>query len=123
MNSNSIRKFNCSIKKKSVYKENFYKSIFTKSKIPLSKILQIIYYWSQQYSRNQAVHETGCSLDTVTNYYQACRQACYQWSLSEQPNIGGPGMMVEIDESQMTKRKNNVGRVTNEQWVFGGICR
>ena len=77
----------------------------------------------QHYSRNQAVHETGCSPDTVTNYYQACRQACYQWSLSEQPKIGVPGMTVEIDESQMTKRKNNVGRVTNEQWVFGGICR
>ena len=32
-------------------------------------------------------------------------------------------MQVEIDESMFVRRKGNVGRTVNEQWVFGGICR
>ena len=36
--------------------------------------------------------------------------------------IGGPGLTVEIEESKFGKRKYNVGRLIEGQWVFGGIC-
>ncbi|KAK3889927.1 hypothetical protein Pcinc_006081 [Petrolisthes cinctipes] len=32
-------------------------------------------------------------------------------------------MIVEIDEGKFGKRKYNVSRIVEGQWVFGGICR
>jgi hypothetical protein len=36
--------------------------------------------------------------------------------------IGGDGVVVEVDEALLVKRKNNMGRFVREQWVFGGYC-
>ncbi|KAK4290150.1 hypothetical protein Pmani_036937 [Petrolisthes manimaculis] len=47
----------------------------------------------------------------------------FTWSLKRQGKIGGKDMIVEIDESKFGKRKYNVGRIVEGQWVFGGICR
>lgn len=105
-------------------KSIFYKSIFSRAKIPINKILHIIYCWSMEYTRKQTVHETGVSPKTVTNFFDACRQACEEWNFSEGQNpIGGPGQTVEIDETLMSKRKNHCGRVLSQQWLFGGVCR
>ena len=35
--------------------------------------------------------------------------------------IGGPGIIVEIDESKFGKRKYYKGRRVDGVWVFGGI--
>jgi hypothetical protein len=37
--------------------------------------------------------------------------------------IGGPGKIVEIDESKFGKRKYNRGKKVDGIWVFGGIER
>lgn len=43
--------------------------------------------------------------------------------LRDRGQIGGPGTIVEIDESKFGKRKNNQGRIVEGSWIFGGIQR
>ena len=42
--------------------------------------------------------------------------------MTSQP-IGGPGSIVEIDESKFGKRKYHRGHRVEGQWVFGGYER
>ena len=50
---------------------------------------------------------------------------CVVPSSAVRQQIGGvaPNNTVEIDESLFGKRKNNVGRIVNGQWILGGIHR
>ena len=40
----------------------------------------------------------------------------------ERGKIGGPGIIVQIDEAQIGRHKYNRGRVPDEVWVFGMIA-
>ena len=46
------------------------------------------------------------------------REVCVNWVFSRCKKIGGEGKVVEIDELKFGKRKYNVGRVVEGQWVF-----
>ena len=37
--------------------------------------------------------------------------------------IGGPGVIVEIDEAYFSKRMHYKGRVLDEHWILGGVER
>ena len=41
----------------------------------------------------------------------------------EQRKIGGIGEVIEVDESCIYRRKNHQGRMLQQQWIIGGICR
>lgn len=46
-----------------------------------------------------------------------------QWLINKQTQIGGNGIIVEIDEAKFGRRKYNRGRLITGQWLFGGIER
>ena len=43
------------------------------------------------------------------------------YTLRESGENGGPGKLVQIDESKVGQRKYHRGHVVEGQWVFGGI--
>ncbi|XP_037779366.1 uncharacterized protein LOC119575901 [Penaeus monodon] len=68
--------------------------------------------------------ELKLSGKTICDWGSFCHEVLIAWCLnSSAEKIGGPGTIVEIDESKFGKRKYNVGRLIEGQWVFGGVCR
>jgi len=94
-------------------------------KLPWSTILLIIYCWSMQYTTSQAEHEIKCNKNTITSFFSKLRYATHLYCILHSKTIGGPGHIIEIDETCMVKRKYNRGRYTESMhtWYFGGIDR
>ena len=67
--------------------------------------------------------EIEVSPHTVVDWSSFCREVCLFWLEKERVILGGPGVVVEIDEAKLGKRKYNRGRWIDGQWVFGGFER
>ena len=97
-------------------------SFFEKSNLSLAKILQLLYQWAHRNASFLSLHhELNLATNTVVDWKNFSRDVCAQYLLAHPVTLGGPGIVVEIDESLFVRRKHNVGRVVLEQWVFGGI--
>ena len=118
---------------------------FSNANVSLRKSILLIYCFVNKFPYDIAVNETSISsgsdsdnpapsvlkkrklessVETVTDYYNYCREICCHIVENVKPQkIGGPGLTVEIDEAKFGKRKYNRGRVVEGNWVFGGICR
>ena len=70
-----------------------------------------------------AAKEVGCTPRVAIDWFNFIRDVCAQYFLDHPIAIGGPGKIVEIDESKFGKRKYNRGRMLDGHWVFGGIER
>jgi hypothetical protein len=104
-------------------------SFFYRARIDICMSLKCIASYASNFSTHQmAFYCSVVSRSTVTNWRSHFRKICGEYIQNHiNHKIGGIGTTVEIDESQIFKRKNHVGRLlTNEDqgiWVVGGICR
>lgn len=108
---------------------NFYVSIFKgswfdHSHLDVESNLKFVYLFLQDwFSYKCAAFEIKICDKTINDWCSFCREVIVNWVFRHTKKIGGQGFTVEIDESKFGKRKYNVGRVIEGQWVFGGICR
>ena len=61
--------------------------------------------------------------ETVIDCNNYLREVCANTLITNLVILGGTNTTIEIDESIFTLRKNEVGHILPQQWVFGGICR
>ena len=87
-------------------------------------IAQFLYCWAQGYTTVRfCKQELNLSKNTTVNWNNMIREVCAGFLLQHPIQVGGEGKTVEIDETVVSRRKYNRGRMLPTQWVFGGIER
>ena len=74
-------------------------SFFEKSKLSLKKWLLIIHFWSRQLPVTDAELQLEITRGTAIDIYQWLREVCSTKLLATPIVLGGPGTIVQIDES------------------------
>ena len=104
-------------------KSIFHSSFFAGTKIKANELFFITYLWIVRSTVSSIIIQTGHSSETVTNCVKRLRQLVGSTLSPIKERIGGPGIIVEVDEIKMGKRKYNRGHSVSGVWVLGGIKR
>ena len=99
-------------------------SFFSGSHLDFKTILMLIFGWLNELPQKFMKDTLKISSpNTLVDWYNFCREVCVDILLKDNHKIGGPGHIVEIDESKFGKRKFHKGRRVDGCWVLGGIDR
>ena len=103
----------------------FLNTWFAESRLLQLSVLDLTLHWFFQSPVTTAAGQVGVSKESAIRIYRRCRGVCLNVVSGEDICIGGEGLHVEIDESHLWTRKYHRGRmlVSEQSWVFGGICR
>ena len=89
------------------------------------KLLKLLYLWANDWEERPCAEMTGLSVPTVSLHFQRFRLACLLWVWAHPVAIGGPGHIIEVDETQLSRKRRAMGRALpgSDIWVYGGIDR
>ena len=78
-------------------------------------MLKFTYWWCQDLNQWQIKQQLELGSHTAVDWDMFFREVCEVALFDGREKIGGPGKLVQIDESKIG------GHVMEDQWVFGGI--
>ncbi|XP_069704275.1 uncharacterized protein [Periplaneta americana] len=102
------------------------------TRLPTRRVLIIMYAFAVKFSYYQTIRECDeinvpdIAESTIADWFSNLREVC-RGSLdrryNNQPNIGGPNHVVEIDACKIGRNKFEAGRLVEDSWVLGMIDR
>jgi transposase-like protein len=98
-------------------------SFFFGIHLPCNKILYASYLWLLKTQVTSMVQQTGMAIATITKITKDLRGLVSDCVDFEDVQIGGKGIVVEVDESKFGKRKYNRGHRVEGVWILGGVER
>ena len=63
----------------------------------------------------------GVSRQTISAFYSICNSALSSYACDHFQPIGGSGVIVQIDECLLRRRKYQKGKSKKQIWLFGGV--
>jgi hypothetical protein len=114
------------VKKKLLFSKILF---FSHSHLDPREIFEFTYWWSRKFTKYDDLRwemkraASKLSDHTINDWLQFCRDICVEFFIRNPKVIGGPGKIVEIDETLISRRKYERGRVVNQVWLFGGVER
>jgi transposase-like protein len=98
-------------------------TFFYGSMLKCSQILLLGYLWLLRLTHLQVMTMTGYSSNTITAFFGHFRCLVGATLSVEDQIIGGTGIIVEIDETKLGKRKYHRGHRVDGAWVLVGVER
>ena len=97
------------------------KTIFANFRLLIRKFVLLICFWVDGLENQVVGRYLQLTTKTVCKWAEKCHQVVYDQLFSHSEKIGGPGVIVEVDESMFGRLKYHRGNRVDGQWVFGGI--
>lgn len=99
-------------------------TFFGRSHLTVLQILTFVLLWVEKSTLETIMKTVRIkSLKTGVDWNSFCREVVVFGSYQSNLKIGGPNIIVEIDETKLGKRKYHRGHRVEGQWVFGGVER
>lgn len=87
------------------------------------EVILFINHWIQKFWNHRVIVKClKWSTKTSVDWRSFCAEVATSW-VKNQPPIGGPGVVVEIDDTFFVHSKYHRGRDLRQVWLFGGIER